>query len=110
MKLFKFDADATPFEKFVTYFAAGGCTAWVLFVYLSIWGVIKGNDLFVNANKASAGMHTVGVIFFVVFGASLLGIYKDALPFRLSNMGKVALVATSLLLSIAFYSGFWAAI
>jgi hypothetical protein len=110
MKIFKFDADATPFEKFVTYFAAFGCSAWVLFVYLSIWGVIGGNAFSANADKASAGMHTLGFIFFMVFVASLAAIRFDKIPFQLGNMGKVALVASSLLLSVAFYSGFWVAI
>jgi hypothetical protein len=110
MKIFKFDADASWFEKFVTYFAAFGCSAWVLFVFLSIWGVIGGNAFSANADKASAGMHTLGFVMFLVFVCSLVAIRFDAIPFRLSNMGKVALVAASLLLSIAFYSGFWVAI
>lgn len=110
MKIFKFDADASWFEKFITYVAAFGCSSWLLFVFLSIWGVIKGNAFFVNADKASAGMHTVGFIFFLVFAASLVAIRFDSIPFKLGNMGRVALVAASLLLSIAFYSGFWVAI
>ena len=110
MQIFKFDADASWFEKFITYVAAFGCSAWVLFVYLSIWGVFKGNAFYVNANKASAGMHTLGFVCFLVFVASLVAIRFDAIPFRLGNMGKVALVAASLLLSIAFYSGIWVAI
>jgi hypothetical protein len=106
MSLIKFDQDATIVEKAAYYFAVGFCTLWILFMYASIWGIFQ-NFLTETANKATAGQHTLGFIFLGAFVVSGAGVYFDKLPFKTSNMGRVALVGVSLLLSLAFYFGFW---
>jgi hypothetical protein len=106
MKLFKFDADATKVDKAVSYFAVGFPALILLYVYLSVWGVIKVNPFYVEASKHGFGFHFLGFVFFLLFVASLAGIYYDMIPFRISNMGKVGLVVSTLILSVGCYVGF----
>lgn len=109
MKLFKFDSDASTFEKVATYVGVLFLAVVLFLLFGSVWGLFT-NDLSRSAATASAGYHTLGTIFLLLaIGVFISGVLDLQISENLKVSASVRwlIIFVLLNLSVLSYCGFF---
>jgi hypothetical protein len=108
MKLFKFDSDASSFEKNATYACAAFGVIVLFILFGSVWGLLD-NQLSAASSTATGWWDLLGTIFFFATGGFVLCIVKDWFPRPVNPIIKAFALLVLASLSICFYCGFFVA-